>query len=309
MVSALDNRLLEAIEREHVAEVKAALRDGANANAGTELDSTALHRAAIACSAIMVYHLLKKDAKIDVQNVYDSSPLHRVADRLGDDAAELLVWAGGYAHLNDPDGNGKVPRELAQESALKRQKWSQELVRAERILECFKRFSVAPKVKDWSQISKSELIMPSGVNKYALLDYPETWQHFDEITAALVKAGTPLTKQDLMRPNTENEPFIVNGCKAIKWNAVCDYLQSQGESFSADDFVDEKGESTPLLNFFRDHMSLEEVFQQDVWTGEKPASIRRVYDVLEEPEQADISNLHTLLASARSHSPRAAQQR
>lgn len=309
MVSPLDNRLLVAIEREHVAEVKAALRDDADANAGTELGSSALHRAAIACSAIMVYHLLKSGAKIDVRNDFDSSPLHRAADRLGDDAAELLVWAGGYAFLNDPDGNGKVPRELVQETALKRQKWSHDLVRAEHMLSCFARFSVAPQVKDWSKVSRGELISPMGKNKYALLDYPETWQHFDEITEALARAGTPLTKQDLMRPNTENEPFMVNGCKAMQWDKICNYLQSQGENFTADDFVDSHGEATPLLDFFRDHMSVEEVFQHEVWMGEKPASIRRVYDVLEEPEQAEISNLHGLLAGARATQRRTAQER
>lgn len=279
--------------------VKAALRAGADPNVTDEdMRSSAMHQAAIAGSSILLYHLLKAGGRALRFNNFHSTPLHRAVDKLSESAVEQLIWGGGTDLLEASDHSGHTPFDLLREKYSRFEGQPATQARMSRLIATMTRLQSSPEVSDWGTVSHSELLTPTGKRHFALLDYPECWHHFDALVQGLEMQGTPLTKQDLLRPSHSGEPFIVNGCKALQWTKICRYLNRQGQGWTAQDFITPAGEPTPLLQFFQENLAVDDVFQQEIWRGQPASAIRKVYAALGAFDQSQVSNLHGLIASA-----------
>lgn len=103
--AASSKELFEAVDRGDRQQTLAALRRGADVNAGDTGGYTALHRACAAGNLSIVTLLLEAGAGVDARTATGETPLHRAASR---EVAEQLVQKGADIHARENE-SGMTP--------------------------------------------------------------------------------------------------------------------------------------------------------------------------------------------------------
>jgi ankyrin repeat protein len=109
----LEDRLRDAVMRNHSIDVELLIKMGADVNAiiSSFLD-TLLHHAAFRGHEEVVDILIRAGAKVDEKDAYGKTPLHWSAEGGHEKVVENLIRAG--ANVNEKDRNGYSPMFLAQ---------------------------------------------------------------------------------------------------------------------------------------------------------------------------------------------------
>lgn len=290
--------LLKATEQGNQLVANRLIRAGANPNGRDEEQNTPLIHTAIKGLSSTAYLLLQQGADIAAANSFNNTAMHRAACYLQGDLCETLIWAGSYNHLDKKDYTGKKPVDFLKCKPADHPQ-VEDVRKLITRLEWFE--ANTPQVEDWSAVNRDDLLAPTNGNPYALLDYPETWQHLHEILPALEAQGTPLEKADLMAVSTvHGVPHLLNGCRAMQWAELAGHIMRSGGAFEPQDFM-RGGKPTELLDFFIRHEAVLEVFTPEIWQNRSANSLRTTLNQLPEDIRETIPNRHALLASATQH--------
>lgn len=154
------------------------------------------------------------------------------------------------------------------------------------------------------QLFTLETLTAPDANGYTPLDNPLVWEKFEAIAAKLAEAGTPITKEFLMQPNADGEPFMMAGILCEKTEAIIRAINANGEHLTPNDLFKDK-EPNALLTAMIEEDTVAPLFAVENWLGQKQRP-NALYRALPEEGQSQVHNMHTLsskLEKARTTAP------
>lgn len=161
-------------------------------------------------------------------------------------------------------------------------------------------FRELPTVDLLQPFSLADLVTPLFGLKTVPLDNPLLWQEIAYVAECLAAKGTPFTKEFLMQPNKDGDPYIVSGIYSERLPEILAALNVQGEAITKEDLLGVDGKPTPLLEAMIEANQVCALLNaKDNWRGRPFADVRAIYRALPESSQRQVHNWQSIAAKMR----------
>lgn len=87
-----------------------------------------------------------------------------------------------------------------------------------------------------------EVLFAKNERGFTTLDNPFSWDKFSTMMTQLLERGEGLTKQDFMQTNSEGRTWLEQAARSGHFDAVVDYLASQGEHLGVAELLAQDGQ-------------------------------------------------------------------
>jgi hypothetical protein len=241
----------------------------------------------------MVRFLASRSQNIDHLNIGNKSALHLAAAIGHAEIAGILLDYGASPQLKGHSimGGEATPDEIAQDSLSMNGGGAEHRA----CVEVLRKYTEAYEMPLPTSYNNRTLMF-EGEGYTAPLDQPRAWHDFDALVRGMEKQGnSALSKADLLEVNANGKTWLQRGVECGKGAELVAYLQARNEPLEPQDFLDENGQVTPLLQAMSDHFALPAIFSHEQWQGKAPEAMQRVYNALPEEGQGQVHNYHSLL--------------
>lgn len=137
---------------------------------------------------------------------------------------------------------------------------------------------------------------------YTALDNPRTWQEYPDLLDRLAENGE-LTIEALNRRSTLGVSLLESAVGFAKNAAdVFRTVNGHGITLDASQFINTKGEPTPLMETLINRWECGALMQPKNWEGQNRSGIQAVINAIPEAQLAMVPNRHAFMASLRAGS-------
>lgn len=271
----------------HAIDVEGRPVDGRKRNSKTPL-SEAVRR----YDYTMVHELLNRGADVNfVDNL--GFLCHGVSSASRNDAvkmAEILLDAGANPH--ESGGYQRLSRSIRVTGTVPALTGSQAAQAAAR--EVIDRYARMPSPESQEEFSK-EALFRRDENGLSLLQVPETWRRWRDISAELRERGQRFTKEELLAPGVAGEASLMERairCRAV--GAVMEDLTQAGETLTMRDILPDGKQPADWVRALGETRQMGVLFRAHLWEGKSAADLKALHNALPPEHREQVPNYHRL---------------